>query len=331
MGENQPTYTSVSLREDNAGETSHSGVYSTAEDGNEPSVLPAEALFYALPYMGLRDVLSMEQVCKASRDWVREGVLLWRRLQVERPLSNSLTDKILIRLSKRSNRELECLCLVDCLRITERAVEQVVMTSPRLTKLFLPGCSGITAEGVVNMVREHTNRRGPEMPGLKELRLRNIPGLTERHLQSLLDIMDVAKVPCSGSKPRYYNGDYDSLSCDFHGPIDVEVCSKCSTVRMVFDCNRDTCQEKQECRACITCTVRCAECGICLKDDEQEEAVCVDYLCSNCWLRLPKCSHCNRPACSKHSSTSFEVQGSSLLCDKCADFSHVPSDLEYDL
>eukprot|EP00250_Pteridium_aquilinum_P011718 c2025_g1_i1 orf=192-698(+) len=168
MGEDQPTLLSMDLRGEDAGETSHGGVHETIEDGDEPLVSPIEALFYALPYMSLQSLLSMEQVCKASRDWVRDDVLLWRSLRVEGPLSNSFTDEILIRLSKRSNGQLECLCLVDCLRITEGAVEQVVLTSPRLTKLFLPGCSGITAEGVVNMVRAHTNQRGVGIPGLKE-------------------------------------------------------------------------------------------------------------------------------------------------------------------
>lgn len=331
MEENQPTYSRHSLREDYVGETSGSGACRTAEE-SEPLGLSAEALFYALPYMSLKELLCMEQVCKASRGWVREGGMLWRKLRVEPPLNRSFTDEILIQFSKRSNGELECLCLVDCFKITDRAVEQVVLTSPRLSKLFLPGCNGITAEGVINMVRAHTNQRAPGVSGIKELRLRNIAGLTEHQLQSLLDIMGVEKVPLNGLKPRYYNKNYDSLSWSSERPIDVEVCPKCTSVRMVFDCCLDMCRENQQCRACLMCTVRCADCGVCVNPDEAEATVCYDYLCTGCWLSQQlKCSHCNRPACSRHARSSFTLEEDqfTIVCGECIHYSISQADIEY--
>lgn len=311
------------------GGTSHCDLEEYAvEDVSNSLVLPAEALFYALPYMSLPELLSMEQVCRASREWVRDGVVLWRRLHVERPLSRRLTDEVLLRLSKRSCGQLECLCIVDCLRISEGAVEQVVLKSPRLTKLFLPGCNRLSADGVVSMVKTHTEQcKKAAMPGLKELKLRNIPGLTEHHLQSLVTIMGTPPVPHLGMKLHFYHEDDLSHLCGYQDrPIDVEICPKCRNVTMVYDCTREECQAKQACRACALCIVRCAECGACLQDDELNETVCLDFLCLSCWLKLPKCAECNRPACGRHLGN-LEEQKSSLLCDQCLDFSLLPSDL----
>ncbi|KAI5065896.1 hypothetical protein GOP47_0018520 [Adiantum capillus-veneris] len=287
--------------------TSPSNVEQTAEDTNKPLQLPAEALYYALPYMNLQELLSMEQVCRASREWVRDGVLLWRRLHLEEPLNYSVTDEVLCCLSKRSNGQLECLCLVDCVGITEAAVEKVVLMSPRLTKLFLPGCTGISADFVVKIVKVHTGLWGGIMPGLKELKLRNIRGVTDHHLQTLATIMGMPVVSNLVTKPQFFHeDDYPRVRDLQQRPIDVEVCPKCRDVGMVYDCTRLECQAKQECRACAGCTVRCNECGVCLQDDEHNETVCFDVMCLNCWLRLPKCAECHRPACGRHLDHSFE-------------------------
>ncbi|MCO5601465.1 hypothetical protein L7F22_055588 [Adiantum nelumboides] len=199
-------------------------------------------------------------------------------------------------------------------------------------QLFLPGCSGISADGVVNIVKAHTDLWGATMPCLKELKLRNIRGLTEHHLHSLLTIMGIPVVPRPVSKLRFFNeDDHQQLRDHEQRPIDVEVCPKCRDVRIVYDCTRKECQDKQECRACAFCTMRCAECGICLQEDECNDTACFDSMCLNCWLKRPKCSECNRPACRRHIANSFKQDQSTLLCWQCRDLLLTPSDVEYDL
>lgn len=109
-------------------------------------------------------------------------------------------------------------------------------------------------------------------------------------------------------------------------PIDMELCPKCNEVQVVYDCPRDSCkrlrhlQQQAECRGCRYCIPRCEECGICIKDEEEEpeEAACPDSLCLGCWLQLPKCSFCNKPYCSDHSDQQcFLPESSGFVCTPC--------------
>ncbi|KAH6555566.1 hypothetical protein KP509_1Z243900, partial [Ceratopteris richardii] len=267
------------------------------EDGGGTRILPAtlvEALFYALPYMSLQDLLMIEKVYRTSREWIREGISLWHKVHVEPPLSSKLMDDVLLQLLKRSCGLMESLCLVDCLRITDESVHQIVLTSPKLTKLFLLGCNGITADGIVTIVKDHTEQWGATMPGLKALKLHNINGLSEDHLQSLITIMETSAESHLIPKPRYYHENDHSCMFKYPSVIDLPVCPKCSCVRMVYDCPQEECQLKQECRACVFCTIRCAECGICLPNEELNETECPEFLCLRCWFKSAKSSECNR-------------------------------------
>lgn len=293
------------------------------EGENKLGILPAEALFYALPYMGLQDILSMERVCKSLRDWIRSDVLLWQQLHVEPPLSKKFSDEALLQLTSRSKGQLQCLSMVDCLRITEGAVEQVVYSNPRLSKLCLPGCSRVSADAVVRIVKTHTDSRVPGMTGLKQLRIRNIYGLTREHLESLLTLLgNGEQVHSAPRKPQFYHNGHYSSFCDDQKLIDVELCPKCTNVRLVYDCTRERCQQRQgskfeECRACILCIIRCEECGKCIDDNEYEETFCLDLLCSSCWLRLPKCSECNRPGCGRHADHFIRTPETTFVCSDC--------------
>eukprot|EP00250_Pteridium_aquilinum_P011252 c19937_g1_i1 orf=161-2350(-) len=270
------------------------------DKGNEVSM--HEAMSYALSYMSLQDLLTMEKVSKSLKDWIRNDVLLWQQLHVEPPLSKGLTDEVLLELASRSKGQLWCLNLVDCTKVTEAAVEQVVLSNPRLTKLCLPGCTRISADSVVRMVEVLAKNRRSGLSCLKQLRIRNIYGLTREHLATLENMVGARS--SYKRKPRYYHNGHSAF-CDDERPIDVEECPKCTNVRLVYDCTRERCQQMQglkfqECRACFLCTVRCEECGRCINDNDYEETFSLDLLCSCCWLRLPKCAACSRPGCGRH-------------------------------
>ena len=106
--------------------------------GETSSTIPPEVLFYVMPYMNLQDILNMECVCKYLRQWVRNDILLWRKLHVEPPLSRKLRNRDLIELFKRTKGQLECLILVDCMMITEGIIRHIILSSPMLYKVRLP-------------------------------------------------------------------------------------------------------------------------------------------------------------------------------------------------
>ncbi|KAH7306954.1 hypothetical protein KP509_22G039800 [Ceratopteris richardii] len=179
------------------------------------------------------------------------------------------------------------------------------------------GCNRITADGIVTIVKDHTEQWGATMPGLKALKLHNINGLSEDHLQSLITIMETSVESHPIPKPRYYHENDHSCMFKYPSVIDVQVCPKCRCVRMVYDCPQEECQLKQECRACVFCTIRCAECGICLPNEELNETECPEFLCLRCWFKSAKCSECNRAILRRKSGNVQEAQGSTLLCDQC--------------
>ncbi|KAJ7525404.1 hypothetical protein O6H91_17G049200 [Diphasiastrum complanatum] len=256
-----------------------------------------EGFTFVLPYLQLQDLLAMEQVSKSLRDSVRNDTSLWTNLCVDHPLSKKVTDDVLARLSARARGHLQSLSLLKCSRITDAGVQQVLVTNPMILKLWLPGCTGVSAEGVVKMVKAHTEGKSIGMPGLKQLRIRGLAGVTTEHVEKLQAMLYGGdQVKPGTAKPQYYHyGNYSSF-CDDDRVIDVETCPKCGNARMVYDCTRERCQQNlQQCRGCTFCISRCEECGTCIDETEYEETFCLDLLCSSCWLRPPKCLQCNRP------------------------------------
>eukprot|EP01018_Ginkgo_biloba_P036373 Gb_12964 [translate_table: standard] len=300
-----------------------SGVSEDCSKRDAPGGAPHEAIFFTLSYLSLQDLFSVERVCKSLRAAVNNDVLLWRHLHVEHPLSKKLTDDALLQLSERAEGHLQCLSLVDCLRITDDGLKRVLDSSPKLTKLCLPGCTRISAEGIVKMVKGYRERKGDGMPGLKHLRIRGLYGITKEHLDNLKSYLDDGlQQRCESVKPQFYHNGHYSFSYDDDRSIDIEVCPKCGNARLVYDCTRERCQQKkdhklQQCRGCIFCIARCEECGRCIDDNEYEETFCLDLLCSACWLQLPKCLECNRPGCGRHADHFIRRPDTSFVCGDC--------------
>jgi len=95
-----------------------------------------EALFYLLPYLGLRELLVLETVSRQLRDAIRADVLLWQQLHVDPPLNKKFTDVELVRLASRAQGRLQSLDLVKCTRVTEETVETIVASNPQLEKVL---------------------------------------------------------------------------------------------------------------------------------------------------------------------------------------------------
>jgi len=129
--------------------------------------------------------------------------------------------------------QLQCLSLVDYFKITDDALKRVLDSNPKLTKLCLSGCTRITAEGIVTMVKGHTEQSGDSMPGVKILRIRGLYGLTKDHLDNLKASLDGGLQEQSELvKPQFffYNGHY-MFSYHDDRSINVEVYPNCENAK----------------------------------------------------------------------------------------------------
>ncbi|MQL76265.1 hypothetical protein Taro_008653 [Colocasia esculenta] len=187
-------------------------------------------------------------------------------------------------------------------------------------QLHVAGCSYITADAVVKAVKTLVEHKG----SLKQVRLNGVSHITKEHLDILKSILGV------NHQPSFYS-DWCSQtfnnSKDDGRPIDVDICPKCVSPRLVFDCTRQTCRLMKsrggECRGCIFCIPRCGDCGGCVGLQELgEESACSHLLCLECWLRFPKCNMCNRPYCTKHKGSdltgcSSKMMPAGFICQEC--------------
>lgn len=96
---------------------------------------PHEALFLVLPYLPVRELLAMSEVCISLRDAVRNDVLPWLNLIVQSPLSSKLSDEILIKLASKANGRLTTLALFNCTNITDYGLQRVVQQNPFIHKV----------------------------------------------------------------------------------------------------------------------------------------------------------------------------------------------------
>ncbi|KAK4402693.1 F-box protein SKIP14, partial [Sesamum angolense] len=64
--------------------------------------VPHEALAFALSYLGVKDLLSVERVCKSLLSTVRGDPLLWMTIHIDQPLNERITDDVLVQLASRA-------------------------------------------------------------------------------------------------------------------------------------------------------------------------------------------------------------------------------------
>lgn len=99
---------------------------------------PNGALPFALGYLGVRDLLAVERVCKSFHSTVHGDPLLWRSIHIDQPLNEKITDDILLQLANRAQGNLQSLSLVECTKITDDGLKRVLQSNPRLTKVSMP-------------------------------------------------------------------------------------------------------------------------------------------------------------------------------------------------
>ncbi|KAL9666308.1 hypothetical protein QQ045_000636 [Rhodiola kirilowii] len=285
---------------------------------------PHDALYLVLAYLPLFDLLSFSQVCTSFRQAIQYDVLLWLHIYVDKPLSSKISDHTLLRIASRANGRITSLALLNCPRITDQGLQHVIYTNPLIEKLYIPGCTGLTPDGVLSAVKSLTTSNHK----LQALKISNIHNVTKTHLDSLRNFLP-PNISSQHSHPAYFhNRNIISLHQNQNPipPIDLDICPKCREVRTVFDCPRESCQQKNQqlqCRGCRYCVVRCEECGGCVDNDDDEvgeEAACGDTLCLKCWLMFPKCDFCNKAYCKQHAAQGqgcTSAGSSGFVCSVC--------------
>ncbi|KAJ4827328.1 hypothetical protein Tsubulata_003279 [Turnera subulata] len=250
---------------------------------------PHDALFFALGYLGLEDLLSMERVCKSFRDAVRGDALLWKSISIDQPLSRKLTDDVIIKLTSRAQGNLQCLNLVDCIFITEYGLKQVLESNPRLTKLSVPGCIKLNANSILSSLRV---LKSAGTLRIKQLRIGGLPDVSQKEFEELKFLLGADDL-LRTKKPLFHREGQRYLSEDHDQAIDIEACPRCQKLRLVYDCPTETCQDKekanQPCRACFQCVHRCLNCGRCVVNCVYEETLHREYMCLDCFKQLLSC------------------------------------------
>ncbi|XP_071690933.1 F-box protein SKIP14-like [Rutidosis leptorrhynchoides] len=257
--------------------------YATCPDviGGEPH----QAFVLALSYLGIKDLLVVERVCKSLCYTIRNDSLLWRNIVIKHPLNERITDDVLVQLANRAEGNLQCLSLIKCPKITDDGLRRVLENNPKLTKLFIPGCTRLSIDGILDSLKAFT--LSTQTGGIKYIRTGGFYGITLDHFEMLKNLLGIQK---SDDSPHYYHrANSYLLTDDDDRAIDVEVCPRCQNLRLVYDCPVYGCQPKDQCSACIICIPRCARCGRCVHNIEYEEMFSLEYLCSECLKQLPKC------------------------------------------
>ncbi|XP_076891331.1 F-box protein SKIP14-like [Bidens hawaiensis] len=238
-------------------------------DGSDPH----QAFVSALGYLGTKDLLSVERVCRSLCTTVHKDPLLWRDIYIDQPLNERITDDVLVQLTNLAEGYLSSLTLVKCPRITDDGLKRVLETNPKLTKLSVPGCTRLSIEGILNNLKAFKSNEGASC--IKQIRTGGFYGITNDHYEELKVLLGSDDdMHQSSYSPHYYHRGNLYLSSDDNRYIDVEICPRCENVRLVYDCSADSCQVKDKSaevrRACIICIPRCAQCGRCVHNSEYE-------------------------------------------------------------
>ncbi|XBI56731.1 hypothetical protein VPH35_038265 [Triticum aestivum] len=97
---------------------------------------PHDGMMYALAYLGLRDILATEMVCKSLHSWIRSE-LSWKCIHIEPVLSGKISDPDLLFLTQKIPGDLQCLNINDCINITDNGLNAVLQSNPTLTKVSM--------------------------------------------------------------------------------------------------------------------------------------------------------------------------------------------------
>ncbi|KAG7626606.1 F-box-like domain superfamily [Arabidopsis thaliana x Arabidopsis arenosa] len=248
------------------------------------------AIGFCLYHLRGKDLLSVSMVCKSLHTTVCDDTLLWKHIHICRPLNEKITEEALLHLTERAQGTMQCLRIVDCCRITDDCLKRVVARNRQVVKIGVPGCTRITIDGILSVLRDLKSSGKLQV---KHLQLRGLFGVTKDHYDELIDLLNIDnKVKQTIQKPRFYHRGEACVSCDDDRALDIEMCPKCQNFKLVYDCPAEDCKGKkkgsEECRACSLCIQRCYHCGRCIIDTEYEEMFCLELLCAVCSKPTPK-------------------------------------------
>ncbi|KAL0408991.1 UNVERIFIED_CONTAM: F-box protein SKIP28 [Sesamum radiatum] len=285
----------------------------------ESESAPNEALFFVLAYLPLFELLAMTRVCKSLREAINNDTLPWLKLVVDRPVNCRLSDDTLMEVASKAEGRLQVLVLINCVKITDDGLLWVIAQNPHVSKLHLPGCTSLSPGGVIKALKLLTKNSHR----IKSLKINGIYGVQKADLEVIHTLINHNQ--SQHKRNKIFCHEYKKFSTlkhiDTNCPVDLDVCPKCNEVRMVFDCPKVDCKKRQgrQCRGCEYCVTRCVECGICITESQElDEVSCSDTLCSDCWMKLPKCNFCNKPYCSQHADQQHRVSGSTgFVCAAC--------------
>ncbi|KAL8471149.1 hypothetical protein ACS0TY_028736 [Phlomoides rotata] len=255
------------------------------ENNGDGGAAAADMIIFVLRYLnlGVKDLLTIEMVCKSLRDGVRKDPYLWTKIHIDHC---KLSNDDLLRLTDRAQGKLCSLGLEKCINITNDGLQRVLERNLELTKLSVAGSNKFSLEGVMDSLKVFNSIA---KPGIKHIRIADIKNLIiapigiTNELKLLLGADEDAKP--NNYKPRFYCAEI-YLSLDDERAIDVERCPRCQVLRQVYDCPTENCRvtshSTQTCKACIQCIARCIQCGCCLDDKAYEELFNFEARCYDC-------------------------------------------------
>lgn len=244
--------------------------------------VPHEGMVFALGYLGLRDILSVQMVCKSLHSAVRNDPLLWKSIHIESRLSKKICDSDLLCLTRKSPGTLQSLNLVSCINITDQGLKAVLESNPRLTKLSILGCARLTIDGLIASLKSFNIKA---VDGIKNLRVGDLFSLPKEHYEELLSLLNIDKMQeVHSQEPRFFHANRLLSDCNDGYALDIQMCPKCQNYKPVYDCPAEGCNDRKsgKCRACVVCILRCLHCGRCVQNLEYEETFSLQCLCYNC-------------------------------------------------
>ncbi|KAM3368187.1 hypothetical protein ACQJBY_016626 [Aegilops geniculata] len=243
---------------------------------------PHDGMMYALAYLGLRDILATEMVCKSLHSWIRSE-LSWKCIHIEPVLSGKISDPDLLFLTQKIPGDLQCLNINDCINITDNGLNAVLQSNPTLTKLSIARCPRLTLDGLIANLKSFNMKA---VSGIKSLRIDKNFNLPKEDYEELLSLLSIDKrQELHNRAPRFRHSNHFLLDCNDGYALDIEMCPICQSYKLVFDCPEVECSDKRsgKCRACEVCIKRCRQCGRCLERNEKfEEKFDLVYLCYKC-------------------------------------------------
>uniref|UniRef100_A0A0D9W6E8 F-box domain-containing protein n=1 Tax=Leersia perrieri TaxID=77586 RepID=A0A0D9W6E8_9ORYZ len=204
---------------------------------------PHEGMMFALGYLGLRDILSVEMVCKALHFSVRNEPLLWKSIHIEERLRNNIFDADLLHLTQKCPDTLQSLSIARCLNITDQGLKAVLESNPRLTKLNISDCSRLTLDGLISNLKSFNTKA---VVGIKQLRVGRLFSLQKDQYEELLSLLNTDKMQEVHSRgPRFLHANRFLSDCNEGYALDIEMCPICQNYKLVYDCPEEGCDDRR--------------------------------------------------------------------------------------